>query len=271
VGANDLCQLADVRDYLNMNASAMAVSRIVMQNGGLGYTTATATVQGGTGTGLTVGTPVIQAGVITSIPVTATGAYFVAPTIVITGDGAGAVAVVYIGADYTLARLITAASQLICGLTRRTTFNQQTITEVRNGNGNSRLCLRIWPVISVNSISINNFAIPPSPDGVASGYLTDGYSVMLNPGTYGIGWNGFCRGFQNVRITYTNGYAVIPFDIAQACIELVGQKYRRASHIDQDSQQIGAPGQTTSFSRNDIPKEVLLDICRYKLEVVFDV
>jgi hypothetical protein len=58
----------------------------------------------------------------------------------------------------------------------------------------------------------------------------------------------------------------VPEDIAQACIELVAQRWTRKGHIDQDSVSMGGPvAQTTSYQKGALPKEVEQICNRYKI------
>lgn len=68
-----------------------AIDKIVVTNGGTGYTTATVTITSNTGTGATA-TAVIESGVITEINVTNVGTDYRDAVVSITGDGSGATA-----------------------------------------------------------------------------------------------------------------------------------------------------------------------------------
>jgi hypothetical protein len=207
-----------------------------------------------------------------AIPITTAGSYTVAPTIAISGNGAGATATVYFAADVALARLITSCSKLMLRLMNRDAVLVESVTERRNGSGTERMALRCWPVVSVTSVTVSNTVLPASSDGVQAGWVTDGFSVLLvgsqYPGYFYGGCAGgtFAKGFQNIAIVYTYGWTTVPEDIAQACIELVAQRWTRKGHIDQDSVSMGGPvAQTTSYQKGALPKEVEQICNRYKI------
>lgn len=279
--AVDFCSLSDVRNWLGLDVSAMAPTQIVMTAGGVGYTSATAAVVAGTGvgSGLVLGSPTLSGGAVIAIPITTAGSYTVAPTIAISGDGVGATATVYFAADVALARLITSCTRLMLRLMNRDAVLVESVTERRNGSGTERMALRCWPVVSVTSVTVGNTVLPASSNGVQAGWVTDGFSVLLvgsqypgycggyGGGTYGM----FAKGFQNVAIVYTYGWTTVPEDIAQACIELVAQRWTRKGHIDQDSVSMGGPvAQTTSYQKGALPKEVEQICNRYKLLPIMD-
>jgi hypothetical protein len=280
--AVDFTTLADVRDWLNLSANAMPPTQIMVTAGGTGYTSATATVVAGTGagSGLVLGSPTFSGGAVVAIPITTPGTYTVAPTIAITGNGAGAAATVYFAADTALARLITSCSKLMLRLMNRDAVLVEQVTERRNGSGTDRMALRCWPVVSVASVTVSNTVIPASPDGVQAGWVTDGYSVLLvgsqYPAYFSDGYGGrvggqFVKGYQNVAVVYSYGWTAVPEDIAQAAIELVAQRWTRKGHVDQDSVSTGGPvAQTTSYQKGALPKEVQQVCDRYKILPIFE-
>lgn len=166
--------------------------------------------------------------------------------------------------DLKLERLITSASRMILTLTHRTSFNTPQITaERRNGNGQNKIAVYQWPIISVQSVVVQGGIfgttnIPASPDGITPGWINDSNVIYL------VGQYWFNKGFQNVNLGYTNGFASVPEDINQACVELVCQKYTRSRHIDEDSQSMMQ--QVVSYSKRDIPPEVQTVIGHYQIK-----
>jgi hypothetical protein len=114
------------------------------------------------------------------------------------------------------------------------------------------MLLRQWPVVSVASIALTQCGVTttitdatqfqleaPIPAGGAQ-RLT-----LAAPPLY------FPRGRGNVQITYQAGYATIPSEVAQACIEAVGEAYQRRNRIGQTT--VSSQGQTTvAFSQVDL-------------------
>ncbi|MEI6730057.1 MAG: head-tail connector protein [Pseudomonadota bacterium] len=160
--------------------------------------------------------------------------------------------------DALLARLITAASTLVQNYINRDIYSK-TYTEKYSGSGvglgATRLVPQNYPITAVSSLVIDTQSIPVAANAISSGYQFDDISVMLN-GYY------FTKGLNNIIITYTAGFAVIPFDIAQAVIELVGYKYRERTRIGENSKNLA--GQVTSFNLADLPATVKTTLNQYK-------
>ena len=168
--------------------------------------------------------------------------------------------------DLKIARLITAASQMILDLTLRDSFTAPvSYTEKRNGNNTYQIAPYKTPVLSVSSVTASYGAAPltiqPSVNG-STGWVNDSYRIYL------IG-NYFPWGLQNITLSYSAGFTAVPSDVRQACIELVAQKWTRSTHIDQDSQKMG-DNQVILFSKLDIPAEVRTVINHYRLYAVVE-
>jgi hypothetical protein len=277
----DLATLNDVRNWLALdNAGQPITSLSPGPYGGVGYPnsfTVTVTPVDGNGSGASI-TGTAVAGVVQTLTLVAGGkGYTQEPALTFpTGTGIAAVTA-YIGPDLILARAITSCSNFIRNQTQRDDWASATYNEKRNGNGNSEMSLLHYPArlndpnwsTTVNSVTINTLLVPPSPNGVTSGWANDQLSVYLlgscylGYGAYLGGAAGFFpKGFQNVAINYTCGYAATPSDISQAVIEAVCQKFRRRAHIDQDSVVINA--QNINFSKKDFAPEVWTLIQQYK-------
>ncbi len=114
--------------------------------------------------------------------------------------------------DALLASLITRASRMVYAWLQRPAFALHTVDEVQSGNGGQSLLLAEWPVVAVEDLAIDDYAVPEIAWGNG---MTPGWS--LQP------WNGmppgrmqelalqgyqFVRGRHNIEIAYTAGYAV---------------------------------------------------------------
>ena len=114
--------------------------------------------------------------------------------------------------DATLTSLITAASRAIYAALGRPALLPQNYVETIDGES-QRVYLRHWPVLSVNSVTLDGFAIPPAP--ATPGQDQDGY--LLRPGDVAppgrqqaldiFGWHVRMRR-QNLVVGYRAGYAV---------------------------------------------------------------
>lgn len=148
--------------------------------------------------------------------------------------------------DTLLERLITACSSFIQNWINRTIASQE-YTETRNGNGGRSLSFLNYPVTSVSSVLVDGREI--------SGYVFSPTQLMLNGSC-------FTRGFQNVSITYMAGFATIPTDIEQACIELCALRYKERDRIGQMSKSIA--GEVVSFSQKDMSEDIKTLLQQYK-------
>ena len=158
------------------------------------------------------------------------------------------------GDDVLLTRLITAASQFI-----ETWLNRQiasaAYTETRDGDGGQKLVFANAPVTAVSSLAIDGIAVSPAPDAAFPGYIFSPTMLYLR------GWR-FRRGYQNVAVSYSAGYAATPPEIEQACIELVVLRYKERDRIGQVSKNLA--GEIVAFTQKDMPPDVQTLIDQYR-------
>jgi hypothetical protein len=183
--------------------------------------------------------------------------------------------------DALLTRLITAASGLIQTWLKRSIV-QQDWFELRDGPGTSqfphetRFQFGAFPVTAVSLVVVDNVtvpAIPPAavaPPGMAtptpytsqSGYLFTPTQLVIRG--YPVPRKAAC-----VTMQYTAGFATVPGDIAQACIELVCRKYRERTRIGERSRSLGGQEtvsyETVSFSLRDMASDIQLLLSQYRM------
>lgn len=155
--------------------------------------------------------------------------------------------------DALLERLISAASQFIQTWCNRD-FASQSYTEAWDGTGGRRMMFPNYPVTAVSSVAVSGITMPRGSI-TSAGYYFTSTALILN------GY-GFERGFANIEVAYTAGYPTIPPELAQACIELVGVRYRERDRIGMSSKAVG--GETTSFSLKDMPASVSTILNNYR-------
>jgi len=171
--------------------------------------------------------------------------------------------------DDVLTALIAAASGDIGNYCNRT-FEQATYTETRNGNGADRMGVRQSPIVSVQSVSVDGLAVPAAPDAVSDGYVFSDTAIYIrNRGRHGFPSAPWCfaRGVQNVALAYTAGYATIPADLNQACVELVAWKRAKRQRIDKTSETLGNQ-QTQAYKLDGMPPSVIAAINSYRLPMI---
>jgi uncharacterized phiE125 gp8 family phage protein len=155
--------------------------------------------------------------------------------------------------DGLLTRLITAASGFIASFLSRSILTAS-YTEYRDGPGGNTLSTLNYPITAVSSVEVNGVAIALASGTVNYGYQFNDRQIVLR------GYK-FTRGFRNVKVSYTAGYADVPVDIEQACLELVAYKYRSRDWVGQASKIVGA--ETVSFITKEIPDNALGTLKRW--------
>lgn len=153
------------------------------------------------------------------------------------------------GSDNVLSDLVTSTSADFLRAIDRQDFTPAAVyTEVRDGDGDTRMRLRHWPVNSITSINVSGTAIPASPDKVASGYYID---ADLDPErrseVYLAGGDTFMDG-SPVVVVYEAGYAVVPEDVAQGVLEWVAARYKGRPGTGISSQR-EAGGEHVTYDR----------------------
>ena len=159
--------------------------------------------------------------------------------------------------DPLLTRLVSGASQFIQAWLNRQLLSAS-YSEVRDGHGGAALVFGNYPVSAVSSVLIDSISIPTAVNITDSGYRFTATKIML------AGYV-FSRGQGNVTLGYTAGYSSIPPEIEQACLELVGFKYRERDRIGHASKSLA--GEVVSFVVSDMPAPVKTILTNYK-EVV---
>jgi len=132
--------------------------------------------------------------------------------------------------DNLLTRLINSVTDYIentCG--RR--FADTTYTdELYSGDADFELILKQYPLTATQAVSVKVADVLLA----AADYYTIQPEGVLHKNS---GWT---RGIQNIKVTYSAGFAVIPSDLEQACIELVGLTYKRGKNAELRSETIGS-------------------------------
>lgn len=133
---------------------------------------------------------------------------------------------------------INTASQKIETATGRK-LKSQILTEVAHGAGTNLLLLREWPVLSTPFPQVfidgnASFAADTEVPAASIRVADDNNSLLL------LGQS-FPRGYGNVKVVYTAGYATVPVDLENACLWLVTwyHKMRESGDIGRESKTKG--------------------------------
>ncbi len=174
-------------------------------------------------------------------------------------------------ADQVLQQYITSWSMAVLNQTGIQSFTQpQLMTEIRDGNGNNQMFVRMRPIVNVVSVAINGTAVPATGAWPSSGYYIsdDLKSIKLRfsatPVSYpyyprqSSGALGFVQGQGNVQLVYWAGYSNVPYDLEIASRKMVALYYGRKTTRDIASVGIAAGGTTatTRYRDWDVPPEI---------------
>lgn|GEM_PF-310708 len=147
--------------------------------------------------------------------------------------------------DVLLQRLITAESQTIEKAINRPILATER-TDFITGYGSTTIMPPATPIQSIEKV------------------LIDGAEVKIRHDNLTI-WradNGPWPRRSRIQVTYTAGYDAVPFDLEQACIELVALHYRERERIGHQSKSIA--GETVSFITSAMPASVTARIAPYR-------
>jgi hypothetical protein len=108
-------------------------------------------------------------------------------------------------------RMIGMASSLVYSVIQRPNLFRHTCSDMYDGRGSNRLMLRQWPVLSVESLTVEGIAIPPAAGYGQAGYRLEQWdgSPPGSPQSLILSGSGFHRGIGNVAVAYTAGYCVL--------------------------------------------------------------
>lgn len=166
-----------------------------------------------------------------------------------------------------LSALITNASAMIEQYCNRV-FAQASYTETRNGRNTETLYMRQQPIMSVQSLTIDGITVPASTNPKGYGYVFDDAQLYLRGARGPFGQpERFERGAQNIVVQYMAGFQTIPADVAQACIELVADKFAKRNRIDKSSETLGTQ-QTQAYVMTDMPARVKAALASYRVPMV---
>lgn len=149
--------------------------------------------------------------------------------------------------DALLQRLLDAASGWMRSYLNRD-LNLMDYSQRFNGTGTRSMLLPDYPVVAVTSLTVDSVTLSQGA------YYVDGAVVTRTDG------GTFPRGYGNVAVAWSAGYATVPAEVAQACIEVVAWRYKERDRVGQS--QVATPmGQNISFQTSAVPSNVkaLLD------------
>jgi hypothetical protein len=158
--------------------------------------------------------------------------------------------------DNLLGDLVTRASTWITSYLSRPILRASYV-EVYRGNGQDNLLLRQGPISAVASVAWVGTTVTAAadPTTLSQGIRFDDQLLTVQ---------GYClpRGLP-IQVSYTAGYASTPADITQACVELVGEAFKRRDRIGQNSKTLGGQ-EVISFSTKDMSEPTRTALNSYR-------
>jgi hypothetical protein len=175
------------------------------------------------------------------------------------------------GDDAEIQAAITGFSRWMLNYTGRLSLNSivALTSELYDGNGNTRLFLRNYPITSLASVVMNGASVP-----ISSGFGS--WGVYIEPSMRSIGMRGgmgnfstfpyptrwgsglssrrgplFLRGQGNIEVSYSSGYSDVPEDLEYAVRCVVSINYKRKSWQDQKSTAMMAAGTSSTTTYRD--------------------
>ena len=152
-----------------------------------------------------------------------------------------------------LGNLISAASTTIQRYCNRN-FPSASYDEDYDGEGGIELFLNAMPILTLTSVTIKEQGSTTSLDvnGILQ-YVNEGRLVIDPLTTEAMSYCHFPVGRQNINVVYTAGYATVPEDVQEACVEMCTVLYGATStdgNIGLDSESLGSYSYSRS-SKND--------------------
>ena len=157
--------------------------------------------------------------------------------------------------DDLFATLVTAYSQWVRSWTNRD-FDVRSYNIWRSGRGGVSLILPQWPLVSIDSLTINGQTIAAQASWGDYGFRFSDRAINLDGGCR------FWFGSNNINIGFTAGYATIPADIAQAVNELVALRYKLRDKLEWSSKTLA--GEVVSLVTKDMPSSVATVLKQYQ-------
>jgi hypothetical protein len=258
--ADDLCVLADVKQWLGLGTLAESYAIPASSPYTLTVAKSVAFISDLGVVSLTTGAPMTKTtGALSS------GKYSVAQGVYtfFSGDAGSNVGITYLTFgvdDVLLGRLITAVSEFIRSYTQLK-FDVESYTEYRSGVGwgQSMLVLKNSPIVTVTSLTIDDVVIPALPSNIPD---VNGVGFAYTPTHVSLYGYEFTKGLDNIVVVYSAGYSSVPYDLAQAAIELACFKFREKDRIGHKSKSLG--GEVVAFITDEMPESVKSALNKYR-------
>jgi len=157
--------------------------------------------------------------------------------------------------DTLLDSLATAVSAFMESYCNRI-FDEATYTQEIYSGGKNIIFLKHYPVIIFTKLEYKSGS---NSNPTWTEYTEDDYDLVDNRKL--IKNSNFVSGINNIRATYSAGYATLPYEIEQLAIELIARKYnqRKSDGMNNES----AEGASLDWNRT-ITKEQKMILNKYR-------
>jgi len=172
--------------------------------------------------------------------------------------------------DTLLTNIINRSTDTIESYCNNRRFKSTVYTnEEYDGTGTRYINARQYPITAVTAYEENDGSVGTTDWNALQSdyvkYIEDGHG----PGQF-YHEGGFERGPKNYRFTYTAGYATIPYDLEEACLELSVWFYKQRQSMGMKSETLGEYSYTKeSFTGNPIENlglDMILE--KYRMPVI---
>lgn len=156
---------------------------------------------------------------------------------------------------------INAASRFCNEQTRRL-LKSRTLTEYYSGDGTKTLFTRQYPITTLTSVHDDL----DRSYGSDTALDTDDLALLPQDVAYKIVYDGgiFNRGIKNLKVVYVAGYTTVPYDLQEACLEIIAYWYKnhKEGRFGLTSRNIGDG--SINIETTEIPKSAYTVLQRYK-------
>jgi len=163
--------------------------------------------------------------------------------------------------DNKILQYINSASWYCNSFTHRK-LKARDLTEYYSGDGSNTLMVNNYPINSIASIYDDLDRAYGADTLIDSG----DYVIMPTTLAFKVVYDGgvFMRGIRNIKITYNAGYSTIPWDLREACLELVGFYWMNTEEKRFGILSINLGDGSVRIDTTQVPKSVMQILEYYK-------
>ena len=162
---------------------------------------------------------------------------------------------------YLLNFYINSASWL-CNTRTKRLLKSRSLTEYYSGDNTNTILINNDPMTTITAVYIDSTRTFDSDTLIDSDNLVYMPDKLANQLIYDN--NIFTLGIRNIEVQYTAGYVVIPYDIQQACLEIIAFFYLNTEEKRFMVNSRSICDGSVNIETIDLPKNTLRIIDKYK-------